>query len=159
MLGRTALHTIKALTALARASDGEYAGAASLANSVGAPGNYLGKLLQSLARAGLVEGRKGLNGGFRLARPADQISLYDIVEPIEHVSKWDGCFMTHKICDRRRPCPVHQRWATVREAYTRFLQETSVRDLMETPGLLDPDGGSELLRTSKPSGASGRRSR
>jgi Rrf2 family protein len=106
-----------------------------------------------------VEGRKGLNGGFRLARPADQISLYDIVEPIEHVSKWDGCFMTHKTCNLRRPCPVHQRWATVREAYTRFLKETSVRDLMETPSMLDHEAGSELLRTIRPSGTSGRRSR
>ncbi len=158
MLGRTALHTIKALTALARASDGEFAGAASLAHSVGAPGNYLGKLLQSLARAGLVEGRKGLNGGFRLARPAEQISLYDIVEPIEHVSKWDGCFMTHKTCDRRRPCPVHQRWATVREAYTRFLQETSVRDLMETPSMLDRETDSAPLLTIKRSEPTGRRS-
>jgi Rrf2 family protein len=159
MLGRTALHTIKALTALARTADGEYAGAATLAMSVGAPGNYLGKLLQSLARAGVVEGRKGLNGGFRLARPADQISLYDIVEPLEHVSKWDGCFMTHKSCDRRGPCAVHQRWATVREAYTRFLKETSVRDLMDVPSSLEQVSRGELLRTSAAGGTSGRRRR
>jgi Rrf2 family protein len=159
MLGRTALHTIKALTALAKTSDGEYAGAATLAMNVGAPGNYLGKLLQSLARAGLVEGRGGLNGGFRLARSADQISLYDIVDPIEHVSKWDGCFMTHKPCDRRRPCAVHQRWATVREAYIRFLKETSVRDLMDAPSSLEQVARVEPLRTSAAGRTSGRRRR
>jgi Rrf2 family protein len=143
MIGRTGLHAIKALAALAQCRDGEYAGAAALAASVGSPGNYLGKLLQSLARAGLVEGRKGLNGGFRLARPADQISLYDVVEPIERVSRWNGCFMTQGSCSHDRPCRVHERWASVREIYVRFLKDTTVRDLSDRP--------TQLARTTSPS--------
>jgi len=129
MLGRTGLHAIKALAVLAGADGDAYVGAAAIAARIRAPGNYLGKLLQTLARTGLVEGRKGLQGGFRLGRKADRISLYDVAEPIERISRWRGCFLTHAECRTDRPCPAHDRWATVRETYVKFLQETTIQDV------------------------------
>jgi Rrf2 family protein len=129
MLGKTGLHAIKALAVLAGAEDDAYLGAAAIAARIRAPGNYLGKLLQSLARAGLVEGRKGLQGGFRLARPPDQISLYDVADPIERVSRWNECFLNRGECRSGCPCPAHQRWAGVRKSYLSFLRETTIRDV------------------------------
>jgi Rrf2 family iron-sulfur cluster assembly transcriptional regulator len=129
MLGRTGLHAIKALAALVGAKSGAYVGTAAIATRIRAPGNYLGKLLQTLARTGLVEGRKGLQGGFRLGRKADQISLYDVAEPIERISRWRGCFLSHGDCRADHPCPAHDRWAGVREAYVKFLQETTIQDV------------------------------
>jgi Rrf2 family protein len=129
VLGRTGLHAIKALAVLAGADGDAYVGAAAISTRIRAPGNYLGKLLQTLARLGLVEGRKGLQGGFRLGRKADQISLYDVAEPIERVSRWHGCFLTHGECRSDRPCRAHDRWAAVRETYVRFLQETTIQDV------------------------------
>jgi Rrf2 family iron-sulfur cluster assembly transcriptional regulator len=129
MLGRTGLHAIKALAVLAGAEGGAYMGAAAIAARIRAPGNYLGKLLQTLARTGLVEGRKGLQGGFRLGRRADQISLYDVAEPIERISRWRGCFLSHGDCRTDHPCPAHDRWAGVRETYVKFLQETTIEDV------------------------------
>ena len=54
MISKTGLHAVRAILALARLRDGEFAGAASVAREIGAPQNYLGKLLQTLARCGLV---------------------------------------------------------------------------------------------------------
>jgi Rrf2 family protein len=129
MLGKTGLHAIKALAVLASADGDAYVGAAAIAARIHAPGNYLGKLLQTLARIGLVEGRKGLQGGFRLGRKADQISLYDVAEPIERVSRWRGCFLTHGECRSDRPCRAHDGWAVVRDTYVKFLQETTIQDV------------------------------
>ena len=67
MISRTALHALKALVVLQDLPDGAFAGSAQVARQIRAPSNYLGKLLRQLARAGIVEGRKGSNGGFRLA--------------------------------------------------------------------------------------------
>jgi DNA-binding IscR family transcriptional regulator len=41
----------------------------------------------------LVQSQKGIGGGFRLARDPGAISLLDVVEPIEHVSRWSGCIL------------------------------------------------------------------
>src|SRR5262245_28197047 len=93
MITKSGVHAVRAMVALAKLPEDTYAGAARIAKEIGAPQNYLGKLLQALAREGLVESQKGLGGGFRLARTPRRISLLDVVEPIEHVSRWSGCIL------------------------------------------------------------------
>ena len=117
------------MAALAEIPEGSYAGAGAVARDIGAPQNYLGKLLQTLARSGLVRSQKGLGGGFCLARDPEEISLFDVVEPIEHVSRWNRCFLRHGRCSGAMPCAVHHRWARVRDSYLEFLKTTSVADL------------------------------
>jgi len=83
VVSRTGSHTLKALAALSGLAEGRYLGAAELARRVKAPANYLGKVLRQLSRAGIVQGRKGGNGGFRLSRSASSIFLFDVLDPIE----------------------------------------------------------------------------
>src|SRR5262245_45264992 len=98
MLTKTGMHAIRAMVALAKLPDGAYTGAVRVAKEIDAPQNYLGKLLKLLAREGLVESQKGLGGGFRLARDARAITLLDVVEPIEHLSRWAGCILGRPEC-------------------------------------------------------------
>jgi len=130
MLSKTALSALKAFAALAKLPVGEHAGANILAESVNTGKNYLGKLLQSLAGEGLLYSQKGLGGGFRLARDPKEISLFDVVDPIDHVGKWEGCFMGREECNSESPCAVHDRWKGVREPYLKFLRETKISDLV-----------------------------
>jgi len=138
MLSRTAIHAVRALSRLGSLPAGTYAGAAELAERIDAPRNYLGKLLQNLVAVGLLESRKGTGGGFRLARAPESISLYDVVEPIDRVSAWQGCFLGHATCSDDQPCCVHSRWGVLRDEYLAFLSETTVADLDEDhPKLYD----------------------
>ncbi len=129
MISKSAMHALTALTLLSKLSEGEYAGAAAIAKEIKAPQNYLGKLLQQLANEGIVTSQKGYGGGFRLARAADKIALYEIVDQIDNVSRWGSCFLTHGNCSDKRPCAVHDRWSRVREEYLDFLKSTSIADL------------------------------
>jgi len=129
MISKTGIHATLALAFLAQLAPGEFAGASQIAKEVGAPRNYLGKLLKSLAEDGLLESQKGFGGGFKLCRPADRISLFDILEPLERVSKWNGCFLGREKCNGKEPCAVHDRWAGIRTDYLRFLKETTIADL------------------------------
>lgn len=131
MISRTGVHAILALSALAKLDEGAYAGAAEIAGEIGAPRNYLGKLLKLLADRGILESQKGKGGGFRLRRDPATISLLEVVDPIEKIRRWSGCFLGRRRCSERRPCPVHKRWKGVRESYLRFLKETSVGDLVK----------------------------
>jgi len=138
VLSKTAIHALTAVARLAELPAGEYAGAVDIARKTGAPQNYLGKLLKTLADNGLLVSQKGRGGGFRLARDPAQISLREVVEPIEHLSRREGCFMGQERCADDAPCPVHERWQRVRNAYADFLQNTSVADLSASPSASAP---------------------
>jgi len=129
MISKTALHALKALIALAE-SDEPYSGAANIAERIGAPQNYLGKLLQTLAREGIVSSQKGSGGGFQLARKPEDITLYDIVEPFDHVSRWSGCFMGRDACSAEHPCALHHQWASVRDGYLEMLEENTLAGVL-----------------------------
>lgn len=138
MITKTGLHAVRAMAVLAKLPDGVYAGAAHVAREISAPPNYLGKLLQNLAREGLVESQKGLGGGFRLARAARDITLLDVVEPIEHLGRWSGCILGRAECSEADPCVVHHKWKAVRDAYLRLLRGTTLANLVRhgEPALL-----------------------
>jgi len=129
MISKTAIHAVRALATLGAHPADAYAGAAEIAEQIGAPRNYLGKLLKTLADAGLVESQKGKGGGFRLARQPEQISILEVVEPIDRVSRWSGCFLGGARCADQAPCAVHERWGKVRDVYLRFLRNTTLADL------------------------------
>lgn len=129
MISTTGRHALKALTTLAQLPPGRYAGTADVAKEIGAPRNYLGKLLQALAADGLVTSQKGLGGGFRLARDPAKITLYEVMDHVEHVSRWSGCFLRTGTCSSRTPCAVHARWKETRDSYLSFLQNTTIADL------------------------------
>jgi Rrf2 family transcriptional regulator, iron-sulfur cluster assembly transcription factor len=130
MLTKTGLHAVRALVALARLPAGAYAGAAKIAQEIDAPPNYLSKLLKALARQGVVESQKGLGGGFRLARDPKSITLLEVVEPIEHVSRWTGCILGRPECSDAEPCAIHTRWKAVRDAYLHMLRRTTIAELV-----------------------------
>jgi Rrf2 family protein len=132
------MHAVRALVVLARLPQGEYAGAAHIADAIDAPPNYLGKLLQSLLHEGLVRSQKGLGGGFCLARPPRKISLFDVVDPIEHFGRWSGCIVGRPVCSDDHPCAVHNRWKKVRTAYLALLQRTTIADLVAAGEIESP---------------------
>jgi Rrf2 family protein len=144
MLSRTALHAVRALAHLAELGESEYLGAAAIAKRIEAPPNYLGKLLNKLAAHGIVEPRKGAGGGFRLARPGNTISLYEAVEPIDRVSRWNGCFLENPVCGHQGGCAIHRRWGPVRDAYLRLLHESTVNEVASNghPFALSREGSS-----------------
>jgi len=131
MISRTGTHALKALLALQKLPSGSYAGAGQIARQIRAPSNYLGKLLRQLARAGIVEGRKGTNGGFRLARDRQPLSLFDALRPIELFDRFKGCLLGRPKCMSTDPCPLHEGWSRVRDEYLDFLKTTTLPDLAE----------------------------
>jgi Rrf2 family protein len=129
MLSQSGIHAIRAVVALAELPESAYRGVPEIARSTGAPRNYLGKLLLQLSRCGIVESRKGLGGGFRLARPATKIRLIDVMAGIEDVGRWSACVFTGDVCSDANPCMVHARWSHAREAFLVFLRDTTVAEL------------------------------
>ena len=113
---------------------------------------YLQKVLLSLRRAGLVEAKRGYLGGFRLARPADEMTLFEVIEAVEPRALESRCFYGTSPCSEESTCSVHEFWSDLRTRAETFLRETSV----ETTAAAD--WPQQLTFIESPPSASARRS-
>ena len=125
MISKTAQYALRALVAMASEPERNH-GAQDLARRIEAPPNYMGKLLKLLADAGVLVSSRGSGGGFRLARAAGDITLMDIVDPIDRVSRWSDCFLGLGGCEPENPCPLHRRWGPIREQYLSLLRTSTL---------------------------------
>jgi Rrf2 family protein len=79
-LNRPTLHTIHALVWIAQHGDGALVGGPAIAKAFDMVDEQMRAMLMVAARAGILQGIKGPNGGYRLARPAEKITLLEIIE-------------------------------------------------------------------------------
>jgi Rrf2 family protein len=129
LLSTTAQYALRALGYLAsRGDDGAVLGR-ELAERTGVPASYLSKILLVLKRAGLVEATRGTGGGYRLAKPAKEIALIEIVGPIDDVDRFEECLMGLGECSEQDPCAMHEWWHRVRNDYLEMLRQTSLADV------------------------------
>ena len=91
------------------------------------------KLLKSLGHAGLVESFRGVNGGYRLARPAQAITLAEIVEAMEGPIGMTECGITEGQCDREAQCGVRGSWQRISSVIDRALRAVSLADMLRPP--------------------------
>ena len=88
------------------------------------------KLLKSLGHAGLVESFRGVNGGYRLARPASDISVADIVEAMEGPLGMTECSMSEGHCEREKQCGVRGSWQRINNVLDNALRSMSLADML-----------------------------
>lgn len=88
------------------------------------------KLLKSLGHAGLVDSFRGVNGGYRLARPADEISLAEIVEAMEGPLGMTECSLSDGHCERESQCGVRGSWQRINHVLDNALRTMSLADML-----------------------------
>ncbi len=88
------------------------------------------KLLKALGHAELVESFRGVNGGYRLARPASMISLAEIVEALEGPIGMTECTVAEGQCDREAVCGVRGSWQRINNVLEQTLRGVSLADML-----------------------------
>jgi Rrf2 family protein len=128
MLGQAAGYATAALGYLATAG-GKPMLVKEIADACAIPGPYLGKIVNTLRRVGLVQTQRGVGGGVTLARRAQDISLYTIAELLGDPICNRRCFLGTAECSDERACPAHKFWQEHRENTVEFLHKTTVADI------------------------------
>jgi Rrf2 family protein len=131
MLSQTVEYALRASIHVARQSP-RFVPAAEVADSVGAPRNYLGKILSQLARAGFLDSTRGAAGGFRLAPGSGARPLSDLVSLLE-TREPRRCLLGYGECGTNPHCTAHQRWRPAAEATDAFFTSTTLNDLLYLP--------------------------
>jgi Rrf2 family protein len=136
VLSGTSEYALKAVLYLAEHDGAGPIRVSQMAEALRIPRNYLAKILHELARSGVLMSSRGKLGGFRLARPPEQVSLLDVVSRFDRIEGRRLCLLGRRACSDRHPCPAHSRWKALSEQTAAFFRETKVADLLKRPVLV-----------------------
>jgi len=101
-----------------------------IADAWGVSANHLAKVMPRLSRAGLTESVRGPTGGFRLARPANQITLLEIYEAVEGPAGGSRCLLKQRACDDNR-CLLGELAHRIHDDVYRYFEQTTLAKLAE----------------------------
>ena len=93
--------------------------------------HYLEQIASNLRRAGFIRSIRGAHGGYRLARPADQINAYDVVTALEGSIAPVQCVEEDHTCESQNVCGTQDLWFRVDAALRDVLGGTTLADLIE----------------------------
>ncbi|MCW8133581.1 MAG: Rrf2 family transcriptional regulator [Planctomycetota bacterium] len=136
MITVTGEYALRAMAYMAQLSPGKYVLARDMGRELGIPSNYLSKVLQSLARHGLLESQRGRNGGFRLERSPKEITIYEILSSVEFMGRYETCVLGHKECRDEDACPIHDAWKEARGKVLNLFHKTPLSRLVASQGKL-----------------------
>ena len=122
-------YAIHGLIYLARAGGEKPVLLADIASSIKVPKEYMRKIFQMMTRGGLIVGRRGAGGGYRLARPAEELTLRQVVEAVEGSLPVYGCLHMRRHCELGLTCPVQKAFGAARQKMAEELQGTTIADL------------------------------
>ncbi len=131
MFSKACEYGIRASIHLARLSErGERSSLKEVATAIDSPVAFTAKILQLLARDGIIQSVKGPTGGYEIPKDKlSQVHLSDIVKAIDGDKVYRGCALGLKHCNEKKPCPMHFQFKTIRDELKEMLQSTTVQDL------------------------------
>ncbi len=128
-LTRAADYAVRVMIHLAALPEHERVSLPALAHAAEAPASFLSKVLQALARAELIESRRGTAGGFVIREEGRQATLRTVIEAIEGPICLNTCLTTGRACPRKGWCPAHPVWREAQAAMVAVLERQTVDEL------------------------------
>jgi len=111
-------------------SKDENVGLIEIAENQEIPRHFLSKILQQLVKAGLLESMKGPNGGFKLSKKPEKITLLHIIKAIDGLEVFTQCGIGFKKCSDDHPCPIHHDFKIVRDKVHELFKKKTLKELV-----------------------------
>jgi len=95
------------------------------------PEKFLAKIFQSLTRSGLIRSHRGAGGGFSLARPANKITVKEVLESIQGPIHFTKCLSDLDECDRMEICKLRKLWEKAQNYALKILTQNTLADMIK----------------------------
>ena len=131
MFSQTVEYALRAVAHLAYAAPNPRT-TEQVAEATRVPPAYLSKVLQALSRAGIVRSQRGVGGGIALARPADELTILEVVNAVEPIQRIKTCplgLSSHGI----RLCPLHRRLDNALALVEKAFGGTTLAEVLSEP--------------------------
>ncbi|MBZ4642691.1 MAG: transcriptional regulator, BadM/Rrf2 family [Deferribacteraceae bacterium] len=102
-----------------------------LSEICGIPDSFLGKILQSLAREGILYSERGKKGGFKLLRDPSEITLYEIIKAVEGDIKINDCLVDSNFCAGLSNCNIHSVLNKIRDSFIEELKKYTLENIIK----------------------------
>ena len=131
MFSKACEYAIKAMVYIATQSlENNRVKVGDIANNSANPEAFTAKIMGELKRAHLVDSFTGPNGGFEIdIQKMKQIKVSEIVFAIDGDNVYKGCALGLEACNPDEPCPLHEKFASIRENLKQMLETTSIYEL------------------------------
>ena len=146
MISQTAEYALRAVVDLAY-HFGEARTTRQIAAGTKVPTGYLAKILQDLARAGIVQSQRGVYGGFELARPPDRLTVYDVLSAVDPPRRIHSCPLA-LAAHAKRLCPLHQKLDDAMALIERTFINCTIAEVTGDPGVQPLRGGVQPVTIS-----------
>jgi Rrf2 family protein len=133
-LTKKADYGLMALKYLAEHSDETSISAKDIAEAYHIPPQLLAKILQRLAKVGILRSHAGMNGGYSLLKRAREISAFEVIHAIDGPLFITSCGPSHSGCDLTDSCTIKEPLARVNDSISGLLRSISIGDLAEPAG-------------------------
>lgn len=124
-------YAVTAMAELAQAADGAALALSSIADRQVISLAYLEQIFLKLRRAGLVESARGRTGGYRLARPARDIQIAEIMTAVEEDMRMTRCGADAATCLPGRRCITHGLWNALSDHIEGFLRTVTLQQVID----------------------------
>jgi Rrf2 family protein len=131
-------YAVRAMIALAAPREPGLLSVRRIADTMSIPPRFLPQVMRDLAAAGLVQAQPGRRGGYRLSRPAERITVLEVIEAAEGDTRRQTCVLRGGPCGHDGFCAVHPVFADVQEAVLGRLGEASLASVATVYGALEP---------------------
>lgn len=122
---RQADYAVRAMVYLAQIGADQRASTSQIAQEKQIPPSFLAKIVSQLSVAGLLQTSRGARGGVALARPAEEISLLDVVEAIDGPILLNDCVAENGACSFGDSCPMKPIWCEAQKELVERLDNTN----------------------------------
>ena len=132
VLRRNTDYAIRAVVDLAGHFEKEAVSTSQIAEQDGIPYQLACKLMQKLAKAGLVKSCMGTNGGFRLNKKPGKISLFDVIGAVQGPVLVNKCSHHDYKCEQRGKCPAYNKIMELQGSIESYLKGVTINELLQS---------------------------
>jgi Rrf2 family protein len=131
-LSKKADYALMAMKHLAEHPDQKACSTKDVAEAYAIPHEALAKILQKLTRSGLLHSQHGMNGGYSLARAANEITAYEVIRAIDGPLFITSCITVRGECDQTERCTIREPLRKVNQSIEAVLKSIKIAEMTET---------------------------
>ena len=143
MFSKACEYGIRAVTYISAFSSKDHKiGISEIISNIEAPTHFSAKILQQLVHGGILSSQKGVYGGFYTTKSQKTKKLIEVITLLDGDKIFISCGLGLKYCSEKEPCPLHDKFKSVRNDLQEMLEQTSIEELA-----ISLKEGNKFLRT------------
>ena len=126
MLSQQSKYALRALQHLQKVDRDSFLRVEEIANATDLPAPYLAKVLKLLVQKGLLNSRRGKNGGVSLVENRKPVTFYEVCIAVDDPIVKAECVLHKRSCSASRPCAFHDRWSATKKKLLQYLEAEEI---------------------------------